>query len=64
MSSQFANVPLQWVGPVKITGPEIDTETEFPLATLPAITWSPSSVMLVSLVCAAAFWIRRRFPVY
>jgi subtilisin family serine protease len=24
----------------------------------------PSPVVLVSLVCAAAFWIRRRFPVY
>ena len=33
MSEQFANVPLQWVGPVKITGPEIDVETELPLAT-------------------------------
>lgn len=33
MSNQFANVPLQWVGPVKITGPEIDVETEIPLAT-------------------------------
>lgn len=33
MSSQFASVPLQWVGPVKITGPEIDVETELPLAT-------------------------------
>jgi hydroxymethylglutaryl-CoA reductase (NADPH) len=33
MSAFFANVPLQWVGPVKITGPEIDVETELPLAT-------------------------------
>ncbi|HKL20605.1 MAG TPA: hypothetical protein VJ904_02290 [Tichowtungia sp.] len=33
MSEQFANVPLQWVGPVKITGPEIDVETDLPLAT-------------------------------
>jgi hydroxymethylglutaryl-CoA reductase (NADPH) len=33
MSTDFANVPLQWVGPVKITGPEIDVETELPLAT-------------------------------
>lgn len=33
MSTSFANVPLQWVGPVKITGPEIDIETEIPLAT-------------------------------
>ncbi|HPR82591.1 MAG TPA: hypothetical protein PLD51_01920, partial [Pontiellaceae bacterium] len=33
MSTSFANVPLQWVGPVKITGPEIDVETELPLAT-------------------------------
>jgi hydroxymethylglutaryl-CoA reductase (NADPH) len=33
MKEQFANVPLQWVGPVKITGPEIDVETELPLAT-------------------------------
>ncbi len=28
MNDQFANVPLKWVGPVKITGPEIDVETE------------------------------------
>lgn len=33
MNEQFANVPMQWVGPVKITGPEIDVETELPLAT-------------------------------
>lgn len=33
MKETFANVPLQWVGPVKIAGPEIDTETELPLAT-------------------------------
>jgi hydroxymethylglutaryl-CoA reductase (NADPH) len=33
MNSQFANVPLEWVGPVRITGPEIDVETELPLAT-------------------------------
>ncbi|MDK2858691.1 MAG: hydroxymethylglutaryl-CoA reductase [Verrucomicrobiota bacterium] len=33
MNHQFANVPLQWVGPVRITGPAIDTETEIPLAT-------------------------------
>lgn len=33
MNSSFANVPLQWVGPVRITGPEIDIETELPLAT-------------------------------
>ncbi|MGE4488418.1 MAG: hydroxymethylglutaryl-CoA reductase [Kiritimatiellales bacterium] len=33
MSNQFANVPLEWVGPVKITGPEIDVETKLPLAT-------------------------------
>ncbi len=36
MKEQFANVPLQWVGPVKITGPEIDVETELPLATYEA----------------------------
>lgn len=33
MKEQFANVPMQWVGPVKISGPEIDVETELPLAT-------------------------------
>jgi hydroxymethylglutaryl-CoA reductase (NADPH) len=33
MNTSFASVPLQWVGPVKITGPEIDIETELPLAT-------------------------------
>ncbi|QHI68908.1 hydroxymethylglutaryl-CoA reductase [Tichowtungia aerotolerans] len=33
MSELFANVPLKWVGPVRITGPEIDVETELPLAT-------------------------------
>jgi len=33
MSELFANVPLQWVGPVKISGPEIEVETELPLAT-------------------------------
>jgi hydroxymethylglutaryl-CoA reductase (NADPH) len=36
MSNQFANVPFQWVGPVKIAGPEIDVETELPLATYEA----------------------------
>lgn len=33
MSQLFANVPLQWVGPVTITGPEFCLETEIPLAT-------------------------------
>jgi len=33
MKEEFANVPFRWVGPVKITGPEIDVETELPLAT-------------------------------
>ena len=33
MKEQFANVPMQWVGPVQIIGPEIDVETELPLAT-------------------------------
>ncbi len=33
MKETFASVPLKWVGPVKITGPEIDVETELPLAT-------------------------------
>ena len=33
MSPSFANVPFQWVGPVQITGPEINVETELPLAT-------------------------------
>lgn len=36
MTQSFASVPLQWVGPVKITGPEIDVETEIPLATYEA----------------------------
>ncbi len=36
MNEQFAKVPLQWVGPVKITGPEVDVETELPLATYEA----------------------------
>jgi len=33
MKEQFANVPLRWVGPVKITGPEVEGEFELPLAT-------------------------------
>lgn len=33
MKKLYANVPMQWVGPVKIGGPEIDVETELPLAT-------------------------------
>lgn len=33
MKFSYANVPLQWVGPVKISGPEIDVTTELPLAT-------------------------------
>lgn len=33
MKEQYANVPLEWVGPVKISGPEMDVETELPLAT-------------------------------
>ncbi|NQY74966.1 MAG: hydroxymethylglutaryl-CoA reductase [Candidatus Margulisbacteria bacterium] len=33
MNESFANVPLQWVGPVALTGPEINVTTELPLAT-------------------------------
>ena len=33
MNMHVASIPLQWVGPVKITGPEIDIETQLPLAT-------------------------------
>jgi hydroxymethylglutaryl-CoA reductase (NADPH) len=33
MTAAYAAIPLQWVGPVRITGPEIDVETELPLAT-------------------------------
>ncbi len=33
MKEQFANIPFQWVGPLKLTGPEIDVETKLPLAT-------------------------------
>jgi hydroxymethylglutaryl-CoA reductase (NADPH) len=33
MKTESAHIPMQWVGPVKITGPEIDVETELPLAT-------------------------------
>ena len=33
MTELYATIPFQWVGPVKITGTEIDVETEIPLAT-------------------------------
>lgn len=33
MNESVASVPMRWVGPVKIFGPEIDLETEVPLAT-------------------------------
>lgn len=36
MKENFASVPLEWVGPVHISGPEIDVVTELPLATYEA----------------------------
>lgn len=38
-SSEMAAVPLRWVGPVKLSGPEVEGEFEIPLATYETPLW-------------------------
>ena len=37
--SSFAAIPLQWVGPVRITGPVVNEELAVPLATFESPLW-------------------------
>ena len=39
MTQSFANIPLEWVGPIKIIGPQVDALVEVPLATFEAPLW-------------------------
>ncbi|MCX6995496.1 MAG: hydroxymethylglutaryl-CoA reductase [Kiritimatiellaeota bacterium] len=54
--NEFAAVPLRWVGPVKITGPEVCDEVLVPLATFEAPLWP--SVQRGARVAARAGGIR------
>jgi len=39
MVEEFANIPLQWVGPIKLIGPEVEREVLVPLATFESPLW-------------------------
>ena len=39
MNSSFANVPMKWVGPVRLAGPEVEGDFELPLATYESPLW-------------------------
>lgn len=39
MKQEYAQIPLQWIGPIKISGPEIADEVEVPLATFESPLW-------------------------
>ncbi len=49
---QFAAIPLRWVGPVSITGPEVNATVSIPLATFETPLWP--SVQRGADVCSAA----------
>ncbi|MBS0655530.1 MAG: hydroxymethylglutaryl-CoA reductase [Verrucomicrobia bacterium] len=56
MTEEAANIPLQWVGPIKIIGPEVEGEIEVPLATYEMPLW-PSTNRGAS-ICRKAGGIR------
>ncbi len=39
MTQKFAQIPLQWVGPILFAGPEVEGEIEVPLATFESPLW-------------------------
>ena len=39
MKQEFAHIPLQWVGPISIQGPEIAADVDVPLATYESPLW-------------------------
>ena len=52
--SQFAQIPMQFVGPLKVTGPVLDGEFEVPLATYEMPLWpSVNRGARVSMKCDA-----------
>lgn len=56
MNQNFAKIPLEWVGPILLSGPEVEGEVEVPLATFEAPLW-PSTNRGASL-CNRAGGIR------
>lgn len=53
---QFASIPLRWVGPLTITGPDVDATVSIPLATFETPLWA--SVQRGADVCSHAGGIR------
>ena len=43
MELQYATVPMQWVGPIKITGQEVNEEVSVPIATYETPMWASTS---------------------
>lgn len=39
MKQNFAQIPLEWVGPIKLIGPEVTDEVDVPLATYESPLW-------------------------
>lgn len=39
MTKEFASIPLEWIGPIKLIGPEVTDEVEVPLATYESPLW-------------------------
>ncbi len=56
MTQHFANIPLEWVGPIVLIGPEVQDKVEVPLATFETPLW-PSTTR-GALVCNRAGGIR------
>ncbi len=56
MTQNFANIPLEWVGPILLIGPEVEGYVDVPLATFEAPLW-PSTTRGAAL-CSKAGGIR------
>ncbi|MBS0635822.1 MAG: hydroxymethylglutaryl-CoA reductase [Verrucomicrobia bacterium] len=56
MTQNFANIPLEWVGPIQLIGPEVNDLVEVPLATFESPLW-PSTTRGATL-CNKAGGIR------
>lgn len=56
MTREFANIPLEWVGPIHLIGPEVFAQVEVPMATFEAPLW-PSTTR-GAVLCNKAGGIR------
>lgn len=50
---EFASIPLQWVGPLRMSGPEVEGLVEIPLATFESPLW-PSVAAGADVTCDRA----------